>query len=224
MNIKVVKDVLKESNELARENRTLLKSKRIFFVNLMSSPGSGKTTILKKTIPLLQSQGVRCAVIEGDITTTLDSEQLQPLGVQVVQANTAPFGGDCHIGPHLVRAALDMLNLDEIDILFVENVGNLVCPAEFDLGEDRKVVILSLPEGDDKPLKYPLMFRVCHLCLVNKMDLAPHLDVELGSVKANIQSVNGNLGVMPVSAKTGEGVSDWVEWLLEQRKAEGAVG
>jgi len=218
MNIQVVKNVLEESEQLARENHALLSAKRIFFVNMMSSPGSGKTTLLAKTIPLLHSQQIRSAVIAGDITTTLDSERLQPLGVQVVQANTAPFGGDCHIGPHLVRAALDLLDLDKVDLLFVENVGNLVCPAEFNLGEDRKVVVLSLPEGEDKPLKYPLMFRVCDLCLVNKIDLAPHLQVDAELFSRNIRSVNGGIGVLPVSGLSGEGVAVWTKWLMEQRR------
>jgi len=217
MNIPMVKNVLAESEELAHENQKRLSQKSVFTINIMSSPGAGKTAILTQTIPRLKSHGIRCAVIEGDITSTLDSELIYALNVPVVQVNTAPFGGDCHIGPHFISAALEMINLDAIDLLFVENVGNLVCPAEFNLGEDRKVVVLSLPEGDDKPLKYPLMFRVCHLCLVNKTDLTPYLDVNFENMREHICLVNGEMMVLPVSAKTGEGIQAWVDWILKER-------
>lgn len=217
MEIPVVRDVLEESNALARENRAAFDRHGVFVVNIMSSPGSGKTLLLEKTIPLLQSRGLRCAVIEGDITSSLDSERLRPLGVPVVQANTEPFGGDCHVGSHLVQAALKPLDLAALDILFIENIGNLVCPAEFYLGEDRKVVVLSLTEGEDKPLKYPLMFRECHACLLSKMDLEPYLDVNVNSVEENIRKINGRIEVIEVSAKTGAGIQDWVKWLLAQR-------
>jgi hydrogenase nickel incorporation protein HypB len=208
---------LEESNALAEQNRASLVSADVFAVNIMSSPGAGKTTLLQRTIRLLQAQGKSCGVIEGDITTTLDSERLAPLGVPVVQVNTQPFGGDCHIGAHLVQAALRHFDLPVLDYLFIENIGNLVCPAEFDLGEHRKVVVLSLPEGEDKPLKYPLMFRECHLCLLNKMDLLPYLDVDMGNLTDNIRQINGQLPVLPISAKTGDGLEAWVHWLLASR-------
>ncbi len=217
MNIPVVRDVLEESNVIAFQNRIAFDAHHVFVVNLMSSPGAGKTTLLQKTIAKLTERRQRCAVIEGDITSTLDSEKLIPLGIPVVQANTEPFGGDCHVGSHLVQSALEFLDLQTIDFLFIENIGNLVCPAEFYLGEDRKVVVLSLPEGEDKPLKYPLMFRESHLCLVNKIDLAPHLDVDLEQFADNIRTVNGRLPVLPVSAKTGEGLEQWIAWLLAAR-------
>lgn len=213
MEIPVIRDVLEESNALAKENRARFDEHKIFVVNIMSSPGSGKTTLLSKTIPLLQNRGLRCAVIEGDITSTIDSERLQPLGIPVVQANTEPFGGDCHVGAHLVQAALKMMDLTALDILFIENIGNLVCPAEFYLGENHKVVVLSTTEGEDKPLKYPLMFRECSVCLISKMDLAPHLDINVDLVKANITKTNGQIKILPVSSKTGEGLDAWVEWL-----------
>ena len=216
MEIPIIVDVLEESNALARENRARFDQHGIFVVNLMSSPGSGKTTLLQKTIPLLQKRGQRCAVIEGDITSTLDAERLTPLGIPVVQANTEPFGGDCHVGAHLVQAALKYLDLSALDILFVENIGNLVCPAEFYLGEDRKVVVLSLTEGEDKPLKYPLMFRECSLCLISKTDLAPHLEVNVDLLKANIRKTNGQIKILPVSSKTGAGLDEWVEWLAKK--------
>jgi len=216
MEIPVIRDVLEESNALARENRRLFDDHKLFVVNIMSSPGSGKTTLLQKTIPLLQKQGLRSAVIEGDITSTLDSERLSPLGIPVVQANTEPFGGDCHVGAHLVQAALKYLDLSTLDILFIENIGNLVCPAEFYLGEDKKVVVLSTTEGEDKPLKYPLMFRECSACLISKMDLAPHLDIDVELLKTNIHKTNGQIKILPVSSKTGEGLNAWVEWLLKK--------
>ncbi len=217
MEIPVVRNVLEESDALAEQNRGRLLSADVFTVNIMSSPGAGKTTLLQRTIRHLQTLGKRCGVIEGDITTSLDAERLAPLGVPVVQVNTQPFGGDCHVGAHLVQAALDQLDLRKLDYLFIENIGNLVCPAEFDLGEHRKVVVLSLPEGEDKPLKYPLMFRESHLCLLNKVDLLPHLDVDPRKVTSNIRQINGQMPVMPISAKTGDGMDAWIGWLLANR-------
>jgi hydrogenase nickel incorporation protein HypB len=227
MNIPVVRNVLEESDALAAENRRRFAESGVFVVNMMSSPGSGKTTLLARTIRDLQSRNLRCAVIEGDITTTLDSERLAPLGIPVVQANTEPFGGDCHIGSHLVHAAAQELPLSALDFLFIENIGNLVCPAEFDLGEHRKVVVLSLPEGEDKPLKYPLMFRECQMCLLNKFDLQEHLDVDIPTVMRNIHQVNGMLPVIPLSARSGNGVGAWLDWLIagheEERMKRGAI-
>ncbi|MFH1011868.1 MAG: hydrogenase nickel incorporation protein HypB [bacterium] len=220
MEIPIIRDVLEESNLRAQENRALFDKHGVFVVNIMSSPGSGKTMLLQKTIPALRERGFSCAVIEGDITSTMDSERLQPLGIPVVQANTEPFGGDCHLGSHLVQAALKHLDLSAIDFLFIENIGNLVCPAEFYLGEDRRAVVLSLPEGEDKPLKYPLMFRECNLCLLNKMDLAPHLEVDIERIKGNIRKTNGQIDILPISAKTGAGVSEWIAWLLRARSGQ----
>lgn len=219
MSIPIVRDVLEESNALAERNRAAFDEHGIFVVNVMSSPGAGKTTLLGRTIAELQAAGLRCAVIEGDITSTLDSERLAPLGIPIVQANTQPFGGDCHVGSHLVNAALAMLPLDNLDYIFIENIGNLVCPAEFDLGENVKVVVLSLPEGDDKPMKYPLMFRECRMCLINKMDLLPHLDINVPKLHRNLELVNGDLQVLLVSGKTGLGIPLWCEWLESLRTA-----
>jgi hydrogenase nickel incorporation protein HypB len=216
MDIPIIRDVLEESNARALENRALFDKHGVFVVNMMSSPGSGKTTLLSKTIPLLQQRGLSCAVIEGDITSTIDSERLKPLGVPIVQANTEPFGGDCHVGSHLVQAALKHFDLQRVNVLYIENIGNLVCPAEFYLGEDRKVVVLSITEGEDKPLKYPLMFRECSACIINKMDLMQHLDVNVDLLKENIRRTNGKLTVFPVSAKTGAGLEAWVEWIINK--------
>lgn len=214
MDIPIVRDVLEESNALAEENRKLFSRHGIFVLNIMSSPGAGKTELLHKIIPILKENGLRSAVIEGDITSTLDSERLAPLDIPVIQANTEPFGGDCHIGSHLVQGALKHVDLNSIDVLFIENVGNLVCPAEFYLGEDKKAVVLSLPEGSDKPLKYPLMFRECSLCLINKIDLAPYLDVDLKLTEDNVRRINGGIDIIKTSAKTGEGLSSWTDWII----------
>jgi len=213
MDIPVIKNVLEESDAIAAQNRAISNKHNLLVVNIMSSPGSGKTTLLQKTIPLLRERGIECAVIEGDITSTIDAEKLSPLGIQVVQANTEPFGGDCHVGSHLIHSALEILDLTKIKILFIENIGNLVCPAEFYLGEDVKVVVLSIAEGEDKPLKYPLMFRECSLCVLSKTDLAPYVDVDIERVKGNIGKVHGGMTVLLVSSKNGEGVGQWVEWL-----------
>jgi len=215
MEIPIIRDVLEESNLRAQENRALLDKYGVFVMNIMSSPGSGKTMLLQKTIPILKERGFSCAVIEGDITSTMDSERLHPLGIPIVQANTEPFGGDCHLGSHLVQAALKHFDLSAIDLLFIENIGNLVCPAEFNLGENRRIVVLSLPEGEDKPLKYPLMFRECHLCLLSKMDLAPYLEIDIERMKSNIRKTNGMMDILPISAKTGEGVEEWIRWLKQ---------
>lgn len=219
MSIPIIRDVLEESNALAERNRAAFDEHGIFVVNVMSSPGAGKTTLLGRTITELQSAGLRCAVIEGDITSTIDSERLAPLGIPIVQANTQPFGGDCHVGSHLVNAALALLPLDNLDYIFIENIGNLVCPAEFDLGEHAKVVVLSLPEGEDKPMKYPLMFRECQMCLINKMDLLPYLDINVPRLHRNLELVNGDLQVLLVSGKTGLGIPVWCEWLESLRTA-----
>jgi len=218
MEMPIIRDVLEESNARAQENRAQFDRHGIFVVNIMSSPGSGKTTLLQKTIPLLQERSMKCAVIEGDITSTIDSERLLPLGIPVVQANTEPSGGDCHVGPHLVQAALTHFDLPSLDVLFIENIGNLVCPAEFYLGEDARVVVLSVTEGEDKPLKYPLMFRECRLCLLSKMDLVPHLEINIERLRRNIAQTNGRMEVIPVSAKTGDGLADWAAWLLARMK------
>ncbi len=203
--------------------RRLLAEHAVFAANLMSSPGSGKTTLLEATLARLEGE-MRVAVIEGDIETTADADRLAPFGIPVVQINTGPFGGDCHLAAPLIASAIESLDLHQVDLLVVENVGNLVCPAEFDIGEDRKVVLLSVTEGEDKPLKYPLMFHEASLALVTKVDLLPHLDVDLALIRANIHKVNPEAEVLTVSAKTGEGLDTWVEWLRHavQTKRTGA--
>ena len=215
MEIKVVKKVLGVNEAIAEEIRKTLKEKKVFMLNLMSSPGSGKTTILLKTISQLKDN-FRIGVVVGDICTTYDSERLSETGVPVVQINTEPFGGDCHLAANVVQGGLSELDLDALDLVFVENVGNLVCPAEFEIGEDKKVVVLSLPEGEDKPLKYPLMFRVADAGLVNKIDLAPHLELDPEKFVKNIQKIHPQLPVFLLSAKTGQGFDRWIDWLKQE--------
>ncbi len=215
--IKVVRRVLDANEIMARANRQLFAERRIFVLNLMSSPGSGKTTTLEKTLSHLM-QDFRCAVIVGDICTTQDADRLAASGAPVVQINTDEFGGDCHLAAHVIEKALDGLDLEAIDILIVENIGNLVCPAEFDIGEDKRAVILSVTEGEDKPLKYPLMFRACDAALLNKIDLLPYLDYDVKLAAANILQIKPGMPVFETSAKTEEGFGPWLAWLRDSAK------
>ncbi len=210
--IKVVKNILDANNRIAIENRKLFDEKNIFVINLMSSPGAGKTSFLMKTIPELKKK-YKVGVIEGDIQNTYDAEQISKLNVPVVQINT---GGACHIDGNMVKEALPDLPLDEIDILIVENVGNLVCPAEFNIGEDLKIMMLSVTEGDDKPLKYPLMFHVSNAMIINKIDLLPYIDFNMEKAINDALKINQKLSIFKVSCKTGEGLSDFINWLYEK--------
>ncbi len=212
MEIKIVKKVLEAHEKLAEEIATLLARKGVYAVNIIGSPGSGKTLLLERTFEAAAA-ALKPGVIEGDIATTADAERLQRFGVPVVQINTGPFGGDCHLAPNLIRAALEELPLDDLDAVFVENVGNLVCPAEFNIGENEKVVVLSLAEGEDKPLKYPLAFHEAKAVVINKTDLLPHLDVDVSALRENVAAANAALSVFEVSAKTGEGVAAWVDYV-----------
>ncbi|HWR98552.1 MAG TPA: hydrogenase nickel incorporation protein HypB [Candidatus Methanoperedens sp.] len=209
MKVKVVTNILKANARIADENRRVLREKGITTINLMSSPGAGKTTLLARTIRDLGAR-LRFGVIEGDIQGTHDAEVIAALGVPVIQINTA---GGCHLDANMVQSVLPELPLDAIDLLVIENVGNLVCPAEFDLGEDAKAMLLSLTEGDDKPLKYPRMFRECEALLVNKVDLAPHLDADLGKIRRDALALNPALHVFEVSARSGAGLAGWYAWL-----------
>jgi hydrogenase nickel incorporation protein HypB len=214
--VSVLRSVLDTNDLIARENRREFDAHCCFVVNLMSAPGSGKTTILERTLRALKGR-LRAAVIEGDVQGTLDADRLAPLGVPVVQINTDPhFGGACHLDARMIRNALPALELGGVDVVFIENVGNLVCPAEFRVGEDRKVMVLSVTEGEDKPLKYPLMFRVSQLLLLNKTDLLEHLDFDLARFRANVARVNPALPVIELSARTGQGIEAWVDWLRRE--------
>jgi len=210
--IKVVRRVLDANDIMAAGNRKLFAAQRVFVLNLMSSPGSGKTTTLERTLAHLMPE-FRCAVIVGDICTTQDADRLAASGAPVIQINTDEFGGDCHLAAHVIEKALGGLDLAAIDILIVENIGNLVCPAEFDIGEDKRAVILSVTEGEDKPLKYPLMFRECDAALLNKIDLLPYLDYDAKLAVANIRQIHPDMPVFEMSAKTEAGFAPWLEWL-----------
>jgi len=215
MEIKVVRKVLDANDTMAALNRKMFADKGIFVLNLMSSPGSGKTTTLEKTLARILPD-VKCAVIVGDICTSNDADRLARTGAPVVQINTDEFGGDCHLAAHVVGKAAEDLDLDHIDCLIVENVGNLVCPAEFDIGEDARAVILSVTEGEDKPVKYPLMFRVCDVALLNKIDLLPYLDYDREAAVTYIRKIHPQMPIFELSAKTEEGFGPWLDWLKDQ--------
>jgi hydrogenase nickel incorporation protein HypB len=213
--IQVVRNVLDANNMMAGQMRRRFNQKKVFVLNVMSSPGSGKTTVLVRTLGALMPQ-LRCAVIVGDICSTHDADKLAETGAPVIQINTDQFGGECHLAAHVIDTAVGTMDLDAIDLLIVENIGNLVCPAEFDIGEDLRVVMLSVTEGEDKPIKYPLMFRVCDAALINKVDLLPYLDLEARDIHATVLQVHPDMPLFDISAKTGQGVDAWVAWLREK--------
>ena len=211
--VRVVEDALDANNTIARANRDDFDRHGVAVVNLMSAPGAGKTRLLERA---LDGLAVRAGVLEGDVAGSLDADRLSLLHVPVTQLNTgAGFGGECHLDANMVRSAIPALPLDEIDLLVIENVGNLVCPAEFRVGEDARIMVCSVTEGEDKPLKYPLMFRACELVLINKIDLIPHLEVDVERLLANLEAVNPRVCHMLVSARTGEGVDAFRDWLAE---------
>ena len=220
--VRVVEDALDANNTIARANRDDFDRESVAVVNLMSAPGAGKTTLLERALGELD--GVRAGVLEGDVQGSLDADRLAHLHVPVVQLNTdAGFGGECHLDANMVRSALPALPLADIDLLVIENVGNLVCPAEFRVGEDARVMISSVTEGEDKPLKYPLMFRACELVIVNKVDLLPHLDYDLDLFDYHLDAVHPGVPRMLVSARTGEGVEGWRDWLVEVARRRAPV-
>ncbi|MCR8723110.1 hydrogenase nickel incorporation protein HypB [Frigidibacter sp. ROC022] len=206
--IEIETDILSKNDRYAEANRALLAARGVLALNLVSSPGSGKTTLLCKTIEALGD--VPVAVIEGDQQTENDADRIRATGVPAIQVNT---GKGCHLDGHMVGHAMEHLPLEPASVLFIENVGNLVCPAAFDLGEACKVAILSVTEGEDKPLKYPDMFTAARLAILNKIDLAPHCDVDLDLYEANLRRVNPEIEILRVSARTGEGMADWTNWL-----------
>ncbi len=208
--IEIETDILSKNDRYAAANRVVLANLGAFAVNLVSSPGSGKTTLLCKTIEALGDQPL--AVIEGDQQTENDADRIRSTGASAVQVNT---GKGCHLDGHMVGHAMEHLNLSQGALLFIENVGNLVCPAAFDLGEDCKVAILSVTEGEDKPLKYPDMFTASRLAILNKVDLAPHCDVDMELYETNLRRINPNIKILRVSARTGEGMEAWVRWLRQ---------
>ena len=207
--IEVREEILSDNRDLAREIRETLRRKGVFLLNLMSSPGAGKTSLLIRTLRALR-EAFRIAVIEGDIDSMVDAEKAAAEGVPAVQIRT---GSACHLDAPMVEKALGELDLDRTDLVLMENVGNLVCPAEFDTGDTRKAMILSVPEGDDKPLKYPLMFSICHAVVVNKMDCLPMFDFDLEVFRERVRKLNPGAEIFPLSCKTGEGMDRWIAWL-----------
>jgi hydrogenase nickel incorporation protein HypB len=217
--VSVVEGVLDANDTIARANRADFDAAGVVVVNLMSAPGAGKTSLLELVLPELD--GVRVGVLEGDVQGSLDADRLAHLHIPVTQLNTgAGFGGECHLDANMVRSALPQIALDELDLLVIENVGNLVCPAEFRVGEHARVMVCSVAEGEDKPLKYPLMFRACELVLVNKIDLLEHLDYDLERFLQRLDAVHPGVPRMLMSARTGEGTEAWRQWLLERAAAQ----
>jgi hydrogenase nickel incorporation protein HypB len=220
--VKIVEEALDANNTIAHANRADFDRAGVRVINFMSAPGAGKTALLERVVADLP--GVRVGVLEGDVQGSLDADRLASLHVPVTQLNTdSGFGGECHLDANMVRSALPELPLDDLDLLVIENVGNLVCPAEFKVGEDARVMVSSVTEGEEKPLKYPLMFRACELVLVNKVDLLPHLDFDLDKFLYNLDSVHPGVPHLVVSAKTGQGIEDWRGWLMRIAAPVGAT-
>jgi len=210
--VTVVKNVLDANDRIAAENRELFDRHKVYVINLMSSPGAGKTTLVEKTIAALKDK-YRIGVIEGDIQDTYDADRIAKLGIPVVQINT---GGACHIDGNMIREALPTFDLSKTDLLIIENVGNLVCPAEFKIGENVKIMLLSTPEGADKPAKYPLMFQESAALLINKMDLIPYVDFDLAKARRDALALHKDLKIFEVSCKTAAGLESWIAWLTQR--------
>jgi hydrogenase nickel incorporation protein HypB len=210
--VQVVEDILSANQQIALTNRRLFDEKGVFVLNIMAAPGAGKTSLIERTIEALRDR-LRIGVIDGDVASTIDADRIARLGIPAVQINT---GGACHLDANMVATALPRLPLDGIDLLLIENVGNLICPTGFALGEYFKVMIASTPEGDDKPYKYPGMFSAVHVLLLNKVDLLPLLEFDLDYFRRGVEALNPDVTFFPVSCKTGEGVSEWTRWLAER--------
>ena len=213
--IEVKRSIFDNNERQAEELRRELKKEKVFLLNLMSSPGSGKTTTLQRTIEVLRKE-LRIGIMEADIDSDVDARTIENMGVKVIQLHT---GGMCHLDADMTGQGLKAMGTGNVDLAVLENVGNLVCPAEFDTGAVKNAMILSVPEGDDKPLKYPLMFSVCDVVLINKMDVMPYFDFDLEKCRENIRLRNPKAKVIPISAKTGEGVDAWTDWLRTEVKA-----
>lgn len=212
MEIKILKDILSANDQIAEENRQLLDGSKVFAVNVMASPGSGKTSVILETIRELKGK-VRIGVIEGDISSSIDAETIGKEGIPVIQINT---GGECHLDAGMLRGALSNLPLGDIDLLFIENVGNLVCTAEFLLGEHLKILVSSIPEGDDKPFKYPLMFHEVDAILMNKIDLLPYVKFDTEAFSKGVRGMNEKVKIIQTCCTDGQGIQEWGSWLLAQ--------
>lgn len=214
MEIKVLKDILGANEQIAERNRQLLDTNGVFAVNVMSSPGAGKTSLIMETIKRLKGE-IKIGVIEGDVSSSIDAEIIGKEGVPVLQINT---GGECHLDANMTYRALSNLPLQDIELLFIENVGNLICTAEFALGAHRKVLVSSTPEGDDKPFKYPLMFHKVDVVLINKIDLLPHLKFDIQAYSQAIKGINEKAEIFQISCTTGQGIDQWLSWLQNQMR------
>ncbi len=212
MEIKVLKNILDANDQMAIQNRKLLASKKIMMINVWASPGAGKTTTMLRTAETLKGKA-RMAVIEGDVASSIDTVKLTQSGVTAIQINT---DGGCHLDAGMINLALQNLPLDELDIIFIENVGNLICPGEFDLGEYKRIIISSTPEGEDKPHKYPLMFTIADACIVNKIDLMPYVNFDINSFMRTVSGMNGKIEIFKISSINGDGVDKWADWVLKQ--------
>jgi len=211
--IEVKEDILSDNEDMASEVRERMRGEKAYLLNLMSSPGAGKTSLILRTLEKIKHD-IRVGVIEADIDSTVDAEKvIAESGTTAIQLRT---GGFCHLDAAMVTQGLDALDLDSLDLVIIENVGNLVCPAEFDTGATKNAMILSVPEGDDKPLKYPPMFSICHVLLVNKIDYLDHEDFDLGALKQRVTALNPGIRIIEVSCKTGEGIDTWVDWLRDE--------
>jgi len=214
--VPIVENILNANDRLAEENRARLASAGVFSINIMASPGAGKTSLIEQTLPRLKGK-LRVAVVDGDIATSIDADRAAQAGAQAaIQVNT---GGDCHLDAVMLRGALEQLDLTQFDLLIVENVGNLVCPASFKLGTHKSVLIASIPEGDDKPYKYPGMYRGVDALVINKIDLLPYVPFKMDYFERGVEVLNPGVVTFPLSAKTGEGMDVWVDWLVNQVKS-----
>ena len=209
MKVKVLQNILDANDQMANRNRQLLDKAGVLAINIMASPGAGKTSLILQTLARLKDR-VKIAVIEGDIASTIDADRIGREEVAVVQINT---GGACHLDANMIGNALDSLSLEDTDLLLIENVGNLVCPAEFQTGAHKRMMLLSVPEGDDKPYKYPLMFTESEVIILNKIDLLPYLDFDITAFQQAVTGLNPKVKIFPVSCKTGEGIPEWTSWL-----------
>lgn len=215
--IEVIQNVLEANETIANRNRQLLDKHKVFVVNIMSAPGAGKTSLILETLARLKGR-LNVAVIEGDVASTVDAERVQGKAKAVVQINTGKMPESCSLMAVMIESALKDMPLNDIDLILIENVGNLICPAEFALGEHKRVVISSLPEGDDKPIKYPLIFVDANAVIINKMDLLPHVDFDIAAFRRSVTGLNPKVEFFEVSCKTGEGIDRWCSWMLEQVK------
>ena len=208
----IVTRILAANDRVAEQNRQRFAAAHVHVIDLIGSPGSGKTALLEATIPLLAAE-MRVGVIEGDIATSRDAERIEALNIPVVQITTDSFGGACHLEASTVMQTLDLLPLQDLDLLFIENIGNLVCPAEFDIGQSARVVVLSITEGEDKPLKYPLAFREANVVVVNKMDLSQYLCPDMDALRENLKRANPKVKGIELSARAGTGLEPWIDWI-----------